>query len=46
MKDGVHDETVSRLVAKDIVPWYKKRNLTILYLTMIPTCLGVEMTSG
>jgi len=46
MKDGVHDETVSRLVAQDTVPWYKKRNLTILYLSMIPACLGVEMTSG
>ena len=46
MKGDVQDETVSRLVAQDTVPWYKKRNLTILYLTMVPACLGVEMTSG
>ncbi|KAF9648582.1 general substrate transporter [Thelephora ganbajun] len=46
MSGGIQDETVSRLVARDTVPWYKKRNLTMLYLTMLPACLGVEMTSG
>ncbi|KAI9568410.1 general substrate transporter [Boletus coccyginus] len=37
---------VSRLAQQDKVPWYKKRNLRLLYLLMFPTCLGVEMTNG
>ncbi|EPQ58905.1 general substrate transporter [Gloeophyllum trabeum ATCC 11539] len=43
------DETVpllSRLTKEDRTPWYRKRNLRLLYLVMIPTCLGTEMTSG
>ncbi|KAJ6575915.1 hexose transporter [Mycena sp. CBHHK59/15] len=45
---GFHasDDIVSRLAAQDIVPWYKKPNLRILYLILLPTCIGVEMTSG
>lgn len=39
-------EIVSRLVAEDTVPWYQKPNLRMLYIIFIPTCLGVEMTSG
>ena len=30
----------------DQVSWYRKRNLRILYFIMLPTCIGVEMTSG
>ncbi|KAJ7595200.1 general substrate transporter [Mycena floridula] len=37
---------VSRLAADDTVPWYRKPNLRILYLLFLPTCIGVEMTSG
>ncbi|KAJ7590279.1 general substrate transporter [Mycena floridula] len=37
---------VSRLAADDTVPWYSKPNLRILYLVLLPTCIGVEMTSG
>ncbi|EAU82583.1 hexose transporter [Coprinopsis cinerea okayama7 len=37
---------VTRLVAQDPTPWYKKPNLRMLYIIFIPTCLGVEMTSG
>ncbi|TFK23548.1 hexose transporter [Coprinopsis marcescibilis] len=37
---------VTRLVNQDPVPWYKKPNLRMLYIIFIPTCLGVEMTSG
>jgi len=37
---------IARLVAADKVPWYKKRNLRYLYLMLIPTAMGVEMTSG
>jgi hypothetical protein len=37
---------VSRIVAADTVPWYRKPNLRMLYIIFIPTVLGVEMTSG
>lgn len=40
------DTLVTRLVAADKTPWYKKPNLRYLYLMLIPTCMGVEMTSG
>ncbi|RPA97988.1 general substrate transporter [Choiromyces venosus 120613-1] len=40
------DPVVSRLVEKDVTPWYKKPNLRALYLVMVPACLGVEWTSG
>ncbi|KAF9035374.1 MFS general substrate transporter [Hymenopellis radicata] len=39
-------DLVSRLAAQDKTPWYKKPNLRILYLVLMPTCIGVEMTSG
>ncbi|KAF9236182.1 hypothetical protein BU15DRAFT_77159 [Melanogaster broomeanus] len=41
-----YDAVVSRLAQQDKVPWYKKPNLRLLYLIMLPTCIGVEMTSG
>jgi hypothetical protein len=37
---------VSEMAMQDKTPWYKKPNLRILYLVFLPTCLGVEMTSG
>ncbi|KAG9317748.1 hexose transporter [Chiua virens] len=37
---------VSQLAEQDKVPWYCKPNLRLLYLLMLPTCIGVEMTSG
>ncbi|KAJ7351396.1 general substrate transporter [Mycena albidolilacea] len=40
------DAIVSRLAAEDTVPWYRKPNLRALYLVLLPTCIGVEMTSG
>ncbi|KAK7029379.1 hypothetical protein VNI00_014633 [Paramarasmius palmivorus] len=40
------DALVSQLAAQDTTPWYKKRNLRNLYFILIPTCIGVEMTSG
>lgn len=43
---GGADPIVTRIVAQDKVPWYKKTNLRYLYLMLIPTCMGVEMTSG
>ena len=43
---GGDDTTINRLVQEDKVPWYRKRNLRLLYLLMFPTCIGIEMTSG
>ncbi|KAJ7174872.1 general substrate transporter [Mycena filopes] len=40
------DAIVTRLAAADTTPWYKKPNLRVLYLILLPTCIGVEMTSG
>ncbi|KAF9449051.1 hexose transporter [Macrolepiota fuliginosa MF-IS2] len=40
------DALVSELAMQDKTPWYKKRNLRMLYLFFFPTCIGVEMTSG
>lgn len=37
---------IQRLLAEDTTPWYKKPNLRMLYLTLVPAALGVEMTSG
>ncbi|KAL7282766.1 hexose transporter [Trametes coccinea BRFM310] len=45
---GFHanDNLINRYVQEDKVPWYKKRNLRMLYILMFPTCIGIEMTSG
>ncbi|KAF5370973.1 hypothetical protein D9757_009896 [Collybiopsis confluens] len=40
------DALVTRLTQSDLVPWYRKPNLRTLYLILLPTCIGVEMTSG
>lgn len=40
------DPIVTRLVAEDKVPWYRKPNLRYLYLMLFPTCMGIELTSG
>jgi hypothetical protein len=37
---------VIRLLELDTTPWYKKRNLRMLYLCLVPAALGVEMTTG
>ncbi|KAH8811349.1 MFS transporter [Xylogone sp. PMI_703] len=37
---------VTHLLSQDSKPWYRKRNLRKLYLTLVPAALGVEMTSG
>ncbi|KFY22206.1 hypothetical protein V493_06775 [Pseudogymnoascus sp. VKM F-4281 (FW-2241)] len=44
--DGMSDPILTRMVAEDKVPWYKKKNLRILYLYLFMCCMGVEMTSG
>jgi sugar porter (SP) family MFS transporter len=45
-KDGTSDPIITRMVAEDKVPWYKKPNLRLLYLWLFCCCMGVEMTSG
>ncbi|OIW27125.1 general substrate transporter [Coniochaeta ligniaria NRRL 30616] len=40
------DPIVTRLVKEDRVPWYRKRNLRLMYLWLFMCCMGVEMTSG
>ncbi|TPX17547.1 uncharacterized protein E0L32_003190 [Thyridium curvatum] len=40
------DPIVTRLVEEDKVPWYKKRNMRIMYVWLFLCCMGVEMTSG
>lgn len=40
------DPIVTRLVEEDKVPWYKKRNLRLMYVWLFFCCMGVEMTSG
>jgi hypothetical protein len=37
---------VSRLLAEDKVPWYRKKNLRRLYMFLMPSALGVEITTG
>ena len=37
---------LKQLLDRDNVPWYRKRNLRLLYFTLVPAALGVEMTSG
>ncbi|KAF2707945.1 lactose permease [Pleomassaria siparia CBS 279.74] len=44
--DGTSDPILTRMVAEDKVPWYKKPNLRIMYIYLFLCCMGVEMTSG
>ncbi|KAF2849538.1 hexose transporter-like protein [Plenodomus tracheiphilus IPT5] len=40
------EPVLTRLVDLDDIPWYSKRNLRYLYALLLPTCIGIEMTSG
>ena len=40
------DPILTRLVAEDKVPWYKKKNLRLMYIWLFTCCMGVEITSG
>jgi hypothetical protein len=44
--NGTSDPIVTRMVAEDKVPWYKKPNLRYMYLWLFICCMGVEITSG
>ncbi|KAF2744761.1 hexose transporter-like protein [Sporormia fimetaria CBS 119925] len=46
MDANAAEPILTRLVQQDFVPWYKKKNLRMLYLLLLPTCIGIEMTSG
>ncbi|KAL6230830.1 hypothetical protein BDW75DRAFT_244462 [Aspergillus navahoensis] len=37
---------VSRLLAEDRISWYRKKNLRRLYMFLMPSALGVEITTG
>ncbi|KIW16504.1 hypothetical protein PV08_06559 [Exophiala spinifera] len=43
---GASDPIVQRLAQEDRVPWYRKPNLRSLYFLLLPTCMGIEITSG
>ncbi|KAF2129241.1 hexose transporter-like protein [Dothidotthia symphoricarpi CBS 119687] len=45
-QDGTSDPIITRMVAEDKTPWYKKRNLRVMYLYLFVCCMGVEITSG
>jgi MFS family permease len=45
-RDVAKISEISRLIEQDKTPWYRKKNLRTLYLTLVPAALGVEMTSG
>ncbi|KAH8645997.1 general substrate transporter [Tricladium varicosporioides] len=40
------DPVLTRIVEEDKVPWYKKKNLRMMYVFMFPACMGIEMTTG
>ncbi|KAF2122239.1 hexose transporter-like protein [Lophiotrema nucula] len=40
------DPILTRMVAEDITPWYKKKNMRMMYIWLFMCCMGVEMTSG
>ncbi|RYP80344.1 hypothetical protein DL769_002524 [Monosporascus sp. CRB-8-3] len=44
--DDDHNAIVTRLANEDKVPWYRKPNLRNLYFMLIPTCMGIQITSG
>ncbi|KAI3338112.1 guanine deaminase [Ustulina deusta] len=43
---GTSDPILTRLADEDKVPWYRKPNLRLLYFLLLPTCMGIELTSG
>lgn len=43
---NVDEGIVTRLASQDKVVWYRKPNLRYLYFMLIPTCMGIQITSG
>ena len=46
VEDIAATSEVSRLLAEDKIPWYQKKNLRRLYMFLVPSALGVEITTG
>ncbi|KAK7178812.1 hypothetical protein PSPO01_15149 [Paraphaeosphaeria sporulosa] len=40
------DPVIDKLLKNDPTPWYRRPNLRLLYLFMVPSCLFIEATSG
>jgi len=45
-KEVAQTSEINHLQDLDNTPWYQKKNLRRLYFFLIPSALGVEMTSG
>lgn len=45
-REHAADPRLSNIARADPIKWYRKKNLRFLYLILVPTCLGVEWTSG
>lgn len=45
-KEVATSSEIQRLLEEDTTPWYRKPNLRMLYAFLVPSALGVEMTSG
>jgi hypothetical protein len=45
-KEVATSSEIQRLLEQDTTPWYRKRNLRMLYAFLVPSAMGVEMTSG
>lgn len=43
---GTSDPIIERLIANDKTRWFMKPNLRLLYLFLVPCCMGIESTSG
>ena len=43
---GASIPILQQLADADPVPWCKKPNLRYLYMMLLPTCMGIEITSG
>ena len=45
-REELADPRLTRIAKADTKKWYRKPNLRLLYLTLVPAALGVEWTSG
>ncbi|KAF2014545.1 general substrate transporter [Aaosphaeria arxii CBS 175.79] len=45
-EEHLSDPRLTNIANADTKKWYRKQNLRLLYLTLVPCALGVEMTSG
>lgn len=43
---GASVPILTRLANEDRVPWYKKKNLSYLYVMLFLSSMGIELTSG